>query len=210
MFVNDQEHWENAPTSLTYQWEDCASGVTDCVPIAGATDSTYTLASSDVGSLIGLQETATNAGGSTTATSVDQFGAVAPPGPVGVSIDGGDYATNTADVTLDLVWPAGTSSPLTSNDGGFQVRTKINALAAQVPWTLDQTQYNRVPEIVYVKFEPFDYNEFTDDIILDEACNPTIDSATRSSVSPAQAGCHRRPGFRIRESGEGAHAQART
>ena len=53
--------WSNNPTSYSYQWEDCDSSENSCAAIAGATSQTYTLASSDVGHTIRVQETARNA-----------------------------------------------------------------------------------------------------------------------------------------------------
>jgi hypothetical protein len=59
--------WTNSPTSYAYQWQDCTT--TGCTNIAGATSSSYTLQSSDVGDTIDAIVTATNAGGSSSATS---------------------------------------------------------------------------------------------------------------------------------------------
>jgi hypothetical protein len=77
--------WSNAPTSYSYQWEGCDSAGTNCVPIADATAQVYALIASDVGHTIRVQETATNAAGSSTpavstATSIVQV----PPGTRGV------------------------------------------------------------------------------------------------------------------------------
>lgn len=55
--------WSNTPTSFTYQWTRGGSS------IAGATDTVYTTADSDVGSAIGCSVTATNANASTVANS---------------------------------------------------------------------------------------------------------------------------------------------
>ena len=69
-----------------------------------------------------------------------------PPGPIGVSINGGDYATNSPQVQVNLVWPSAASQVMLSNDGGFGAagRTMTRALAAQVPWTLAQTGPERL------------------------------------------------------------------
>src|SRR5262249_27713694 len=57
------------------------------------------------------------------ATEVHQsftiVGPTPPSGYVGVSINSGNYATDSYAVDLDLVWPAGATSALISNDGGF-------------------------------------------------------------------------------------------
>ena len=61
--------WTNNPTSFAYAWRDCDASGASCTAISGATASTYTLALSDVGDTIRVAVTATNAGGSATATS---------------------------------------------------------------------------------------------------------------------------------------------
>ena len=67
--------WTNSPTSYGYQWRDCVSS-SSCSNIAGASGSSYTLQSSDVGDTIDVVVTAVNAGGSGSATSA-QTGTVA-------------------------------------------------------------------------------------------------------------------------------------
>ena len=43
-------YWTGSPSpTFTYQWQDCDSGGSNCNPIAGATASSYTITSSDVG-----------------------------------------------------------------------------------------------------------------------------------------------------------------
>ncbi|MGO9907276.1 MAG: hypothetical protein ACLPY3_16400 [Solirubrobacteraceae bacterium] len=59
--------WSSSPTSYTYQWED-RIGQT-CASISGATGSSYTAQASDVGDSLGVIVTATNASGSTSASS---------------------------------------------------------------------------------------------------------------------------------------------
>lgn len=58
-----QGTWSNTPTSYTYQWRRNGS------PISAATLQAYTLVLADVGATITYTVTATNAGGSTSATS---------------------------------------------------------------------------------------------------------------------------------------------
>lgn len=104
-----------------------------------------------------------------------------PSGIVGVSIDDGAYATDSPSVTLALVWPAGATSALVSNDGGFNGagNTKTVSLAAEVPWKLQTTGIGRLTRIVYVRYLGSSNGllTFTDDIILDEQ-TPDIASAT--------------------------------
>ncbi len=61
--------WENAPTSYKYQWQDCNTKGESCTTISGATNKTRKLTSSDVGHTLRMIVTATNEGGSTSATS---------------------------------------------------------------------------------------------------------------------------------------------
>lgn len=62
--------WEGTPTiSYAYQWQDCDSLGEACMGISGATGSSYTLQASDVGSTVRVVVTASNAGGSASASS---------------------------------------------------------------------------------------------------------------------------------------------
>jgi hypothetical protein len=69
--------WLDSPTSYAYQWQDCSGS--SCSSISGATSSTYTLQSSDVGDTIDVIVTATNAGGSTSSTSAKTGTVTSPP-----------------------------------------------------------------------------------------------------------------------------------
>jgi hypothetical protein len=61
--------WTGSPTSYTYQWQDCNTSGSSCVNISGASSSSYKLSTNDVGQTLRVIVTATNAGGSTPATS---------------------------------------------------------------------------------------------------------------------------------------------
>jgi hypothetical protein len=62
--------WTGSGLTFTYQWERCDDEDEDeCEEIAGATRSTYTLASRDVGSRLRVQVTARNSAGEETETS---------------------------------------------------------------------------------------------------------------------------------------------
>jgi hypothetical protein len=69
-----------APIAYAYQWLSCASGGDSCAPVNGATGQTYALAQGDIGTSLEVQVTATNAGGSATATSAPTA-AIAPAAP---------------------------------------------------------------------------------------------------------------------------------
>jgi hypothetical protein len=62
--------WTNSPTSYAYQWlSHCTLSGELCSEIPGATDMYYTLSEDDVGWRVRVVVTATNAEGSTSATS---------------------------------------------------------------------------------------------------------------------------------------------
>jgi thermitase len=58
--------WSNSPTGYGYQWLRCGSG---CAAISGAAASSYAVVAGDVGSTLEVTVTASNAGGSGSATS---------------------------------------------------------------------------------------------------------------------------------------------
>ena len=82
--TTDSGSWLNSPTSYTYQWEDCDSSGNNCLAITGATSSSYTLASSDVGDTIRSVVSASNSGGSSLlpGTSAPTAVVTSPPVPV--------------------------------------------------------------------------------------------------------------------------------
>jgi len=61
--------WTNSPSAFAYQWLQCDTSGADCTPIAGALASSYVPSGADVGHTIRVMVTATNATGSTPATS---------------------------------------------------------------------------------------------------------------------------------------------
>ncbi|MGZ4674371.1 MAG: right-handed parallel beta-helix repeat-containing protein [Ilumatobacteraceae bacterium] len=71
--------WNGSPTAYAYQWRQCDASGNNCTNITGGTSSSYTLAAGDVGQTVRVVVTATNAGGSTPATSA-QTSAVASSG----------------------------------------------------------------------------------------------------------------------------------
>jgi hypothetical protein len=78
--------WANNPISFVYQWEDCPSGGGNCTDIPGATNQTYTLASSDVTHTIRVVETASNTSGpGSAASSAPTAVVVVPAAPASVN-----------------------------------------------------------------------------------------------------------------------------
>src|SRR5205085_7912938 len=105
------------PIALTYQWQRCDALVATCADLAGATATTYRLASADVGSRIRVRVGALNAGGGGVATSDlpaagDPAGLVAPDAP---------HAT----VAPLLTGTAIEGSTLSSGDGVFTGTTPL-------------------------------------------------------------------------------------
>jgi hypothetical protein len=61
--------WSNSPTSFAYQWERSDATGANCAPIAGASEQSYTLTAADAGMRVRVSVTATDAAGSSKATS---------------------------------------------------------------------------------------------------------------------------------------------
>jgi hypothetical protein len=59
-----------APISYAYQWQRCDKNGASCNAIAGATSSTYTLQSAELGNTLRVRVTASNSAGSSSSTSV--------------------------------------------------------------------------------------------------------------------------------------------
>jgi hypothetical protein len=81
-----QGTWDGTPT-ITYArtWQRCNAAGASCVTIAGQTGTTYTLVAADVGNTIRGVVTATNAGGSTPATTTQSAVITATP-PVNTAV----------------------------------------------------------------------------------------------------------------------------
>lgn len=61
--------WDGSPTGYAYAWSRCNQNGDSCAAIAGAAAQTYKVQSADVGGTLRVTVTATNADGSTSATS---------------------------------------------------------------------------------------------------------------------------------------------
>jgi subtilisin family serine protease len=77
--------WSNNPTTFAYQWMQCDELGTSCLPISGATGSTYVPGAADIGHTIIVVETASNAGGSSAPAPSAPTAKVIPPPPVNTS-----------------------------------------------------------------------------------------------------------------------------
>ncbi len=101
--------WSESPTSFTYQWEICNSSGEACNNIPGATNPTYTLTQSEVGSTMRVVVTAKNGVGEGTATSEKTAVVVVTPlTPPSVLEGKGPSIKGTAEEGLTLTAETGT------------------------------------------------------------------------------------------------------
>jgi len=112
---------------------------------------------------------------------------IAPPaGPVGVSINGGATYTNSRNVVLDVIWPTCTATVSVANDGGFRA-VETRSVAAEIPWVLSTSGPERLPKTVYLRFGSSTQN-YTDDIILDQAAPEIVSVTVTVTVGTGRAG----------------------
>jgi hypothetical protein len=71
--------WDGDPTGYAYQWQRCNTNGDGCAAVDSATGVSYAVRREDVGATLRVQVKATNAGGTTTATS-DHTDSVGKPG----------------------------------------------------------------------------------------------------------------------------------
>ena len=101
--------WTNSPTSFAYRWRRCDAAGGSCTDIAGAQATTYTLTSAEAGSTVRVVVTATNGGGSTSATSAaTAVIAPAPPANTALPVVSGTARSGQTLSTTDGTW---TGSP---------------------------------------------------------------------------------------------------
>ncbi|MFN6994416.1 MAG: hypothetical protein ACK4PH_09440, partial [Aquincola tertiaricarbonis] len=118
--------WSNSPTGYTYQWKRAGAN------IAGATSSTYTVVTADIGNALSVTVTATNSGGSASATSANTSAAVAAPADSRARFGVGSATGGvTGAATLLASMTAMTGSANASKVGSFTV----NPSAGQYGWT---------------------------------------------------------------------------
>ncbi len=116
-----------------------------------------------------------------------------PPGPdVGVSMNNGDQFTNNPNVTLNVVWPLGSTGGRVANDGGFGGARGFE-LTPKVAWKIASSGSERLPKTVYVRFQSAPgypgadpTKTFQDDIILDQTA-PTLSQATLGGSAKSSA-----------------------
>jgi len=148
--------WSNSPTGYTYQWQRCdATGDRqNCVPIVGATSQSYTVQKDDVGHTLDAVVTATNADGSTSASTNGSGVAAEATAPVnksrptisGTAAVGETLTANSGTWTgavsfthqwqvcdangnncVDIVGAMGTTYGVRSSDVGRELRIRVKA-----------------------------------------------------------------------------------
>jgi hypothetical protein len=121
-----------APITFKYQWSRCDGTGGSCADISGATTKTYKLTHTDAGNTLRVTVTATNADGSTTATSVPTAVVAATPP---TTVDGcpvtGTGTLQIADVAppARLLLDQGviTPRPVTRSSKTIQIKFKVTA-----------------------------------------------------------------------------------
>ena len=110
----------------------------------------------------------------------------------GVTINDGSEFTNSKDVTISVVAPAGSAKVILSNDGGFgssQTFDLVDA-SADIAWKLVASRDERLPKIVYAKWVSRFGTEgaaVLDDIILDTTIPVLSNVSAEANTAPASA-----------------------
>jgi GH25 family lysozyme M1 (1,4-beta-N-acetylmuramidase) len=143
--------WGGSTTSFSHQWERCNTAGESCVPIAGATATQYVLTPGDIGSTVGLAETATDSGGSGTSSAEPTPVVTAQPLPTPVvrtatAVAGAPGAVRTLDAAATVSWqpgavPAGSTVSLARASVGLALPKTAFALGiapskGQLPWPI--------------------------------------------------------------------------
>jgi len=133
--------WNGAPTSYAYQWQRCDATGAACLPIDGATASTYVLTPGDVGATIDVLVTATNTVGSQSASSPPSAVVVEAPVPPATPESaaaqaGAAGAVVTTDAAATVTWqpgavPVGTVVALASTP---RLALTLTPDARLLPW----------------------------------------------------------------------------
>ncbi len=134
----DAGTWTGSPTiTYEYQWRRCDADGSNCADIPGATDTTYDVTPADIGAAIRVVVTATNAGGSDSATSGPTTGvdAIDPQNTGTPTITGTphDGETLTAD---DGTW---TGSPTITVTRQWLRCDASGAACVEIPGATDPT-----------------------------------------------------------------------
>jgi large repetitive protein len=137
--------WTSATTvTYAYAWSRCDTSGNNCNAISGATSATYVVVSDDAGHTLRSQVTATNASGSTKATS----NAVGPVASTPIIPPGGSVPASSISDTDRL-----TIAAITYSGGGFHGRGPITASFK----VMDANQHVVSGALVYVLPAPREF-----------------------------------------------------
>jgi RHS repeat-associated protein len=128
--------WSNSPLRYGYQWMRCNATGGECTAIGGAINHTYTPVTTDAGHTLVVQVTATNAGGSTVASSaasavcegafgeITEYAAVGSgePWAIAAGPDGNLWATMQNGGEIDKITTSGAVSQYAGVEGAAQPR----------------------------------------------------------------------------------------
>lgn len=198
-----------APAGVWREGEHGIAGLAQATSLVASSDgrSVYVSSRGDGGGVVAFARDESTGGLAYAGTTTEADGPSSPPPPpgpglgpgpgpsplpgpaggghVGVSINGGARYTNDPQVRISVVWPAGASNLLISNDGGFG-RSRTFRVGRTVSWRLDSSGPERLPKTIYARFDG-STQTFQDDIILDETA-PRVVTAT---VAPQGGGTTR-------------------
>ncbi len=136
--------WSNSPLTYSYQWQRCASGGSNCVPIYGARNQSYIPTVADGGYAVVARVTAYNTGGAVTAptaaselvaavvpTSTIQFGAVGSgtgqfksPSSVALDSSGNVWIADFSNNRVQKFSPSGVYVASYGTEGAGEVQFK--------------------------------------------------------------------------------------
>ncbi len=117
--------WSNSPVAYGYQWEDCNTSGEACTPITGANNQNYTPVASDVGHKLVAVVTATNGGGSVSASS-------APSAVVSARFQRSSVDASSLNAAACV--PGTTDCVLSDSKGSALYATNVSASSA-ASWT---------------------------------------------------------------------------
>jgi F5/8 type C domain-containing protein/parallel beta helix pectate lyase-like protein len=142
--------WNGAPTAYAYRWKRCDAVGNACAALVGAATAQYTSVSADAGATLRVDVTATNAVGSSTATSAATAAVTTPPptGTVGSKLParlgqstGGQYfvdglkGSDSNPGTLAAPWRTINKAWLTVPLGGSIINVRAGTYTGQVNLT---------------------------------------------------------------------------
>ena len=149
--------WTNQPTAYTYQWDDCNGSGSGCTPIAGATDSSYTVAPGDTGSTFVVQETAFDESTASSPVSSSTSGVAQTGSSVTLAASPGNVAVNQAVVLAATVTAqSGSATPtgsMTFTDDGTAI-TGCSGVAVSAGAVRCQTSFPAGQAQLAVTFDP--------------------------------------------------------